>query len=61
MDKDILSIYKSVVRPHLEYASSVRSPMFKKSKILTENVQRRATRLVKYENRLKTSGLPSLE
>ena len=68
MDKDMfLSIYKSVVRPHLEYASSVWSPMFKKDKILIENVQRRATRLVKclkhfsYEDRLKTLGLPSLE
>ena len=43
------------------------SPMFKKDKILIENVQRRATRLVKsikhlpYEDRLKTLGLPSLE
>ena len=68
MDKDMfLSIYKSVARPHLEYASSVWSPIFKKDKILIENVQRRATRLVKclkhlsYEDRLKTLGLPSLE
>ena len=68
MDKDMfLSIYKSVVRPHLEFASSVWSPMFKKDKILIENVQCRATRLVKclkhisYEDRLKTLGLPSLE
>ena len=59
MDKDMfLSIYKSVVRPHLEYASSVWSPMFKKDKIPIENVQRQATRLVKclkhlsYEDRL---------
>ena len=68
MDKDMfLSIYKSIVRPHLEYASSVWSPMFKKDKILLENVQRRVTRLVKclkhlsYEDRSRTLGLPSLE
>ena len=42
-----LSIFKSVVRPHLEYTSSVWSPMFKKDKILIDNVQRRVTRLVK--------------
>ena len=61
------SIYKSAVRPHLEYASCVWSPMFKKDKILIENIQRRATKFVKclkhmsYEDRLKTLGLPSLE
>ena len=54
-----LSFYKSVVRPHLEYASRVWSPMLKKDKILIENVQRRATLLLKclkhmsYEDRLK--------
>ena len=68
MDKDMfLSIYKSVVRPHLQYAPCVWSPMFKKDKILIEKVQRRATRLVKcfkhlsYEDILNTLGLPSLE
>ena len=68
MNKEMfLNLYKSIVRPHLEYASTVWSPMFKKDKILIENVQRRATRLVKsikhlpYEDRLNTLGLPSLE
>ena len=68
MNKEMfLNLYKSIVRPHLEYASTVWSPMFKKDKILIENVQRRATCLVKsikhlpYEDRLKTLGLPSLE
>ena len=42
-----LRINKSVVIPHLEYASSVWLPMVKKDKILIENVQRCATRLVK--------------
>ena len=43
------------------------SQIFKKDKILIENVHRRATRLVKsikhspYEDRLKTLGLPTLE
>ena len=63
----VLQLYKSVVRPHLEYASSVWSPQFKKDKIALENVRRRATRLVKslfgqtYSQRLRTIGLPSLE
>ncbi len=68
MDKEIfLNLYKSIVRPHLEYASSVWSPVFKKDRIAIENVQRRATRLVNglkdmsYEQRLKKLGLPSLE
>ena len=62
-----LQLYKSIVRPHLEYALSVRSPHFKKDKIALENVQRRATRLVKslfgqtYSQRLRALGLPSLE
>lgn len=68
MDKEMfLQLYKSIVRPHLEYASSVWSPHVKKDKIALENVQRRATRLVKslfgqtYSQRLRALGLPSLE
>ena len=68
MDKEMfLNLFESVVRPHLEYASTIWSPMYKKDKIQIENVQRRATGLVKsiqhltYPERLKALGLTSLE
>lgn len=68
IDQDIfLHLYKSLVRPHLEFASPVWSPHYKKDSILIENVQRRATRLVRglkeysYTDRLKILGLPTLE
>jgi hypothetical protein len=48
MDKEMFSVlYKILVRPHLEYGSVVWSVINKKEAILIENVQRRATRLVK--------------
>ena len=62
-----LNLFKSVERPHLEYASTSWTPIFKKDKFQIENVQRRATRLVKsirhlsYEERLRALGLTSLE
>ena len=68
MDKEMfLNLYKSIVRPHLEYATCVWSPQYKKDAITIENVQRRATRLLPclknktYSERLKFLGLPSLE
>lgn len=68
MDPEMfLNLYKSIARPHLEYAATIWSPMFKKDKVIIENVQRRATRLVKsiqhlsYPERLRSLGLPSLE
>ena len=68
MDKEMfLNLYKSLVRPHLVYAVTVCAPLYKKDMIIIENVQRRATKLVKsishlpYSERLKSLGLPSLE
>ena len=40
MDKDIfLTLFKSIVRPHIEYGSSVWSVIYKKEAIQLENVQ----------------------
>ena len=68
MDKEMfLNLYKSMVRPHIECASQIWSPIYKKHKVILENVQRRATRLVKcvqnksYQERLTFLGLPTLE
>ena len=61
------NLYKSLVRPRLEYGTVIWSPMYKKDRIAIENLQRRATKLVKsckdlsYPERLKKLGLPSLE
>ena len=68
MDKEMLLIlFKSLVRPHLEYGSSVWSVIYKKEELLLENVQRRATKLIPelktkdYQERLKILGLPTLK
>ena len=61
-----LTLYKSLVRPTLEYATVIWSPWLKKDIVAIEQVQRRATKLVReiaelsYEQRLKHLGLPTL-
>ena len=62
----MLRLYTSLVRPHLEYANPVWSPRFMKDKIMIENVQRRATKMIPeirdlpYDQRLKYLNLPTL-
>jgi hypothetical protein len=42
MDKEMfLPLYKSVVRPHLEYGSKIWSIIYQQNVIQIENVQRR--------------------
>ena len=59
-------LYKTYVRPHLEYCVPVWSPSLTKDMDELEKVQHRSTKLIKeisklsYEDRLKTLHLPSL-
>ena len=60
------TLYKSLVRPHLEYGNLVWCPRWKKDQLEIEKVQRRATKMVPsirdlpYQERLKQLKLPSL-
>ena len=59
-------LYKSLVRPHLEYANVVWGPTFTTDLNIIESVQRRATRYVQnvshlpYHERLSYLNLPTL-
>ena len=59
-------LYKSLIRPHIEYGNTVWSPFQKAGINLIENVQRRATHFIPeinkldYQERLEKSDLPTL-
>jgi len=63
----MLSLYKSLVRPHVEYCISAWKPHYKKDKELIEKVQRRFTKMINnmegktYEERLYCLKLWTLE
>ena len=62
----ISTLYKAMVRPHLEYGNAIWGPFSQGDKKAIESVQRRATKLIdgfndkSYEDRLKQLKLPSL-
>ncbi len=67
IDEDMMVLlYKSMVRPYLEYANDVWSPRLMRSIHALESIQRRATRLIpnishlSYEERLNKLKLPTL-
>ena len=65
--RSFTNLYKSYVRPHLEFAIQAWSPYLKKDIQTLEKVQRRATRIIHgmenltYQERLENTGLYSLE
>ena len=62
-----LNLYKSLVRPHLEYGNVIWSPATVNEIMLIEGVQHRVTAMIKkykglsYEERLRKLGIPTLE
>ncbi len=63
----LIHLYKTIVRPHLEYATAAWSPHYIKDRELIERVQHRFTRMCKglasmeYMERLQRLGLWTLE
>ena len=63
----VLRLYKSLVRPHLEYCVQAWSPYLRQDIDTLEQVQRRATKMIRglgkftYEERLMRCGLTNLE
>ena len=63
----LVPLFKTLIRPILEYGNTIWANGIKKYKNLVENVQRKFTKYIKgltnvpYEERLKSIKLPSLE
>ena len=63
----MLSLYKSLVRPLLEYCTAAWSPHYVKDKVLLEKIQHRFTKMIPevrdetYEDRIEHLGLWTLE
>ena len=63
----MLPLFKSLIRPILEYGNAIWSPFLKKKIDFVESVQRSFTKCIiglnklEYNQRLKVLGLPSLE
>ena len=64
--KTISTLYKAMVRPHLEYGNAIWGPFYQGDILRVESIQQRATKLVPelmempYEQRLRILNLPSL-
>ena len=62
-----ISLYKTLVRPHVEYWSCAWNPHYRKDKELLEKIQRRYTKIINdmkgktYEERLRCLRLWTLE